>query len=272
MNVLPAGLFERGDVLVGVRPEHLRIVSDGGLLGDGAAGRAARPRDAADLRRERHSRRRSSGCRRRRCRRVGDEMRLDGDRGSSSPVRPGHRAQGRPMKQKWRDAPIAVGMLAAVGVILGVFVVYPAGPGHPARPSAVRRHRQTLPRGRVGSVRRRVPQQRVPARTGHHDAAGVDHGADRAGARHRPGRAGRQAAPRHRFFRTVFSSTVATSVAVASLVWFVLLQPEVGVLADLFHGIIPSLKNPGLLQDPVRRCRRSRSAASGPTSGSRSSS
>ncbi|HQZ36397.1 MAG TPA: hypothetical protein PK020_18365, partial [Ilumatobacteraceae bacterium] len=27
------------------------------------------------------------------------------------------------------------------------------------------------------------------------------------------------------FFRTVFSSTVATSVAVASLVWFVLLQP-----------------------------------------------
>ena len=33
------------------------------------------------------------------------------------------------------------------------------------------------------------------------------------------------------FFRTVFSSTVATSVAVASLVWFVLLQPQVGVLA-----------------------------------------
>jgi ABC-type sugar transport system permease subunit len=52
------------------------------------------------------------------------------------------------------------------------------------------------------------------------------------------------------FFRTVFSSTVATSVAVASLVWFVLLQPEVGVLPDLFHGIIPSLKQPGLLRDP----------------------
>jgi ABC-type sugar transport system ATPase subunit len=31
MNVMPAGLFERGDLLVGVRPEHLRIVSDGGL-------------------------------------------------------------------------------------------------------------------------------------------------------------------------------------------------------------------------------------------------
>lgn len=52
------------------------------------------------------------------------------------------------------------------------------------------------------------------------------------------------------FFRTVFSSTVATSVAVASLVWFVLLQPEIGVLSDLFSGWIPALKNPGLLRDP----------------------
>ncbi len=31
MNVMPAGLFERSDFLVGVRPEHLRITSDGGL-------------------------------------------------------------------------------------------------------------------------------------------------------------------------------------------------------------------------------------------------
>ena len=52
------------------------------------------------------------------------------------------------------------------------------------------------------------------------------------------------------FFRTVFSSTVATSVAVASLVWFVLLQPEIGVLSDLFSDWIPALKNPGLLRDP----------------------
>lgn len=51
-------------------------------------------------------------------------------------------------------------------------------------------------------------------------------------------------------FRTIFSSTVATSVAVASLVWFVLLQPQIGVLADLFSGIFPVLKNPGLLNDP----------------------
>jgi ABC-type sugar transport system ATPase subunit len=31
MNVMPVGLFERGDTLVGVRPEHLRVVSNGGL-------------------------------------------------------------------------------------------------------------------------------------------------------------------------------------------------------------------------------------------------
>ena len=43
-------------------------------------------------------------------------------------------------------------------------------------------------------------------------------------------------------FRTIFSSTVATSVAVASLVWFVLLQPEIGVLSDLFSGWLPVLK------------------------------
>ncbi|MDO8363479.1 MAG: sugar ABC transporter permease [Actinomycetota bacterium] len=51
-------------------------------------------------------------------------------------------------------------------------------------------------------------------------------------------------------FRTIFSSTVATGVAVASLVWFVLLQPQIGVLADLLSDWFPKLKNPGLLNDP----------------------
>ena len=51
-------------------------------------------------------------------------------------------------------------------------------------------------------------------------------------------------------FRSIFSSTVATSVAVASLVWFVLLQPEIGVLSDLFSRWLPALKSPGLLRDP----------------------
>lgn len=48
------------------------------------------------------------------------------------------------------------------------------------------------------------------------------------------------------FFRTVFSSTVATSVAVASLMWVFLLNPNVGVLADWIGG---TAKNPGLLND-----------------------
>ena len=53
-------------------------------------------------------------------------------------------------------------------------------------------------------------------------------------------------------FRTIFSSTVATSVAVASLMWLFLLQPEVGVLANIgwLNDIFPTLKDPGLLRDP----------------------
>jgi sn-glycerol 3-phosphate transport system permease protein len=53
-------------------------------------------------------------------------------------------------------------------------------------------------------------------------------------------------------FRAVFSSTVATSVAVASLMWLFLLQPEVGSLANVgwLNDLIPVLKSPGLLRDP----------------------
>ena len=48
-------------------------------------------------------------------------------------------------------------------------------------------------------------------------------------------------------FRTVFSSTVATSVAVASVMWVFLLNPNIGIVADWIGGVA---KNPGLLQDP----------------------
>lgn len=50
------------------------------------------------------------------------------------------------------------------------------------------------------------------------------------------------------FFRTVFASTVATSVAVASLMFLVLLHPSIGVATRLLPFDV--LKNPGLLQDP----------------------
>lgn len=54
------------------------------------------------------------------------------------------------------------------------------------------------------------------------------------------------------FFRTVFSSTIATSVAVASLMWLFLLQPSVGALANIewFNALFPSVKDPGWLRDP----------------------
>jgi ABC-type sugar transport system permease subunit len=53
-------------------------------------------------------------------------------------------------------------------------------------------------------------------------------------------------------FRTIFSSTVATSVAVASLMWFFLLQPSVGVLSNIGWVVdaFPVVKRPGLLNDP----------------------
>lgn len=50
------------------------------------------------------------------------------------------------------------------------------------------------------------------------------------------------------FFRTVFASTVATSVAVASLMFLVLFNPSIGVLTSLLPFDV--LKNPGLLQNP----------------------
>lgn len=46
-------------------------------------------------------------------------------------------------------------------------------------------------------------------------------------------------------FRTIFSSTVATSVAVASVMWLVLLNPSIGVLTRLLP--IEALRTPGLL-------------------------
>jgi sn-glycerol 3-phosphate transport system permease protein len=48
-------------------------------------------------------------------------------------------------------------------------------------------------------------------------------------------------------FRTIFSSTVATSVAVASLIWVFLLDPSVGVLANWIGGVATE---PGLTRDP----------------------
>jgi ABC-type sugar transport system permease subunit len=47
--------------------------------------------------------------------------------------------------------------------------------------------------------------------------------------------------------RTIFSSTVATSVAVASLMWLLLFQPSVGILADALPFDV--FTEPGVLND-----------------------
>jgi ABC-type sugar transport system permease subunit len=49
-------------------------------------------------------------------------------------------------------------------------------------------------------------------------------------------------------FRTIFSSTIATSIAVASLMWLVLFNPSIGVLAKALP--IHVLRSPGLLNSP----------------------
>ncbi len=52
-------------------------------------------------------------------------------------------------------------------------------------------------------------------------------------------------------FRTIFSSTVATSIAVASLMWLFLLQPSVGVLSNIgwIGRLFPVIKS-GMLEGP----------------------
>jgi sn-glycerol 3-phosphate transport system permease protein len=53
-------------------------------------------------------------------------------------------------------------------------------------------------------------------------------------------------------FRFIFTSTIATSVAVASLMWLFLLQPDVGALSNVrwIADTFPVVKSPGLLRDP----------------------
>jgi sn-glycerol 3-phosphate transport system permease protein len=50
-------------------------------------------------------------------------------------------------------------------------------------------------------------------------------------------------------FRTIFSSTVATSVAVASVIFFTLLNPQVGLFTYWLEDIIDTAQG-GILQDP----------------------
>ena len=155
------------------------------------------------------------------------------------------------MKRRWRDFPVAVGMLLPSAVILGVFVIYPlvraVQLGHLRCDATGTRCREggwvqyvdvfrsnEFQHALFNTTRLAIMTVPIGLALGIGLAVLADKQIRGVG-----------------FFRTVFSSTVATSVAVASLVWFVLLQPQVGLLPDLFHGLIPTLKQRGLLNDPT---------------------
>jgi len=54
-----------------------------------------------------------------------------------------------------------------------------------------------------------------------------------------------------RIFRTIFSSTIATSVAVASLMFLTLLDPEVGLLPYWLGSAASIFRSPGVLGNPT---------------------
>jgi sn-glycerol 3-phosphate transport system permease protein len=149
-------------------------------------------------------------------------------------------------RRRWRDAPLALAMLAPSLVILGAFVLYPLARafwlGH-QRCDPTGANCQSNGWDQYIDVFRSKEFQQAFGVTFRFALltvpVGLALGIGLAVLADKQLRG-------MGFFRTVFSSTVATSVAVASLMWFFLLNPSVGVLADWIGGIA---KNPGLLQD-----------------------
>jgi sn-glycerol 3-phosphate transport system permease protein len=150
------------------------------------------------------------------------------------------------VKRRWRDSGLALVMLGPSLVILGLFVLYPLGRaillGQQRCDSTGNNCKSNGWDQYVDVFRSREFQQAM--RTTFEFVAltvplGLVLGVALAVL------ADKQL--RHiGVFRTIFSSTVATSVAVASLMWFFLLNPSVGLLADWIGG---TAKNPGLLND-----------------------
>ncbi len=161
-------------------------------------------------------------------------------------------AERRRRSRKWADFPLAMAMIAPSAVVLGVFVLYPLGRAvwlGQQRCNNFGGNCKSQGFGQYVDLFRSTEFQNALLVTFKFALLTVPLGlvagvalavlADKylrgIGA-----------------FRAIFSSTVATSVAVASLMWLFLLQPSVGVLAnvDWFNGLFPSVKDPGWLQDP----------------------
>jgi len=153
--------------------------------------------------------------------------------------------------RRWKELPAALGLLAPSGVILGLFVVYPLV-------KAVFQGKTRCSADGARCVDNGWDQYPDALRSTEFQQAlwttfkfalitvpiGLALGIGLAVLAHKQMRG-------LGFFRSVFSSTVATSVAVASLMWFFLLQPSVGVMSNLgFLGrLFPVVKQPGLLAD-----------------------
>jgi ABC-type sugar transport system permease subunit len=155
-------------------------------------------------------------------------------------------------KRRWRDAPLALAMLGPSLLVLGIFVLYPLGRAvwlGQQRCNYQGRNCQSVGWGQYTNVIKSDEFQQALWVTIKFAAItvplGLAFGVGLAilADRHLKGM---------RFFRTVFSSTIATSVAVASLMWLFLLQPSVGVLANVgwLNSVFPVIKEPGLLNDP----------------------
>jgi sn-glycerol 3-phosphate transport system permease protein len=150
------------------------------------------------------------------------------------------------VNRRWRDTPLAAVLLAPSLVVLGAFVLYPLGRavwlGHQRCDATGGNCRSNGWDQYIDVFRSREFQQafgvtfRFALMT---VPIGLALGVGLAVLVDKQLRG-------MSFFRTVFSSTVATSVAVASLMWFFLLNPNVGVLAEWIGGVA---KSPGLLND-----------------------
>jgi ABC-type sugar transport system permease subunit len=152
---------------------------------------------------------------------------------------------------RWRDFPAAVLMLAPSLIVLSVFVLYPLGravwlgqqrcnaQGKNCRSSGWEQYLDVVRSNEfrdavVVTFKFALITVPIGLALGVGLAALADRYVRGVGA-----------------FRAIFSSTVATSVAVASLMWYFLLEPSLGVLSNVgwISDLFPIVKRPGLLND-----------------------
>jgi sn-glycerol 3-phosphate transport system permease protein len=161
-------------------------------------------------------------------------------------------ASRRSTVSRWRDAPVALLMLAPSAVILGAFVLYPLGRAvwlGQTRCNAQGNDCRTNGWDQYVDVARSDEFQEALIVTAKFALltvpAGIVLGVGLAVLADKYLRG-------VGIFRAIFSSTIATSVAVASLMWLFLLEPSVGVLSNVgwISDLFPVVKEPGLLDDP----------------------